>query len=283
VDHVHVKVAKYVFPATPVSDQIEVGTPHAHTDFDGEERYGENGELYEYLHREHRHGSRPDTEFTFASLLDPYDGWVEEFPVERDQLHEHQRPQRDPNESPAMRLSSHPKGFERIATADRVLFLLEGCLKEGAAVTIGEATFSCPSITLWDAEELERFVHEHLVGKQVLVVCDSDWRREHDDAVLSQTTLARDWMRLLDVDAYAVAPPMAPDCPVHGYHTSDKGKHGFDDFAGPCTKGEVDDLEVIQRDRPTDSPSSSPRGDRPRVFAVAGWRASSETPSCWAT
>jgi hypothetical protein len=122
-----------------------------------------------------------------------------------------------------------------------VCFALEGCLKEAALVSAGEATFSCPSITLWSANELEAFARNHLIGKQVLVICDSDWRRDNDDAVVMQTLLARDRLRLYGADAHAAAPPNPPEC---GHHD----KHGVDDFLGPCTKGKVNDLDVIERE-----------------------------------
>jgi hypothetical protein len=121
---------------------------------------------------------------------------------------------------------------------------LEGCLKEAALVSAGEATFSCPSVSLWNAPELEDFARRYVGGKCVFVVCDSDWDRPDDDSVVLQALLARDRLRSFGIDAHAAAPPPGGEACMH----KDR-KHGVDDHLGPCSgEGTVDDLLVIGRE-----------------------------------
>jgi hypothetical protein len=132
-------------------------------------------------------------------------------------------------------LSSHPLGLARIREADRVLFVMEGEIKEAAAVAAGEATVSCPSVTLWDAPELPEFTRQHLRGKTVLVVPDSDWdpsaRPNRDDAVYRQAILLRERLRRYGARAFVAAPPHPEDCA--------KGcvKHGLDDHLAHGVSG----------------------------------------------
>jgi hypothetical protein len=144
----------------------------------------------------------------------------------------------------AERLSIHPWSLKALDSADRVFFALEGCLKEAALVAAGEVTFSCPSVSLWNAKELEPFAANHLRGKTVWVVCDSDYDREDDDSVIRMALLARDALRRYGADAHIAAPPAGGE----GCEHKDK-KHGVDDHLGlkPCGKGDVDDLVWVDR------------------------------------
>jgi hypothetical protein len=292
--HVHVKVAKYVFPATPIQETVALGVPHAHTDFDDEKRYHARGELVEWTHAlgKNHMAWKPDPDggswgqlwnaidvrYPMRSVGAEFNPEVSKEPdpdkpftlhhavraalvseVERDEKHSHVEDEPDPLKHPAKRLSSHPFQRKDRWKRDRVAMAMEGCLKEAALVSAGEATFSCPSITLWDTYELERFVQAQLPGKQILVVCDSDWepgvgtRPEEDDAVQMQALLLRDRLRLyLDHDdVHACAPPQPRDS--RGRQLCDDpthDKHGVDDFLGPCTHGKVDDLVTIGREIP---------------------------------
>jgi hypothetical protein len=250
--HVHVQVVKYVFPATPLVTAKAVGTPHAHTD------YGQGApSIYEWFHVAGKQHLRERPPRNFAET---FDGWWGTYPLpdglRRDQLHEHEERVRNPLKRPAKRLSWHPHRREERWSRDRVFFAMEGCLKEAALASAGEATLSCPSVTLWDAYELEAFAEAHLTGKKVFVVCDSDWepgvseRREDDDGVLKQVLLLRDRLRLWlgDENVHAAAPP--PPRTEDGRQLckdSTHNKHGVDDYLGPCTKGDVMDLVVIER------------------------------------
>jgi hypothetical protein len=57
----------------------------------------------------------------------------------------------------ARRLDQHPQAFIWLATARRVFFAIEGCIKADAIVPAGEAVFSVPSVTLWRAPELGHY------------------------------------------------------------------------------------------------------------------------------
>jgi hypothetical protein len=295
--HVHVSVAKYVFPATPLARQQTIGTPHAHTGYDNTERYGEFGKLYEWLHviGKNHISWRPDPDAgPYLGLLDL--PWDDTYPVpsvglggevakvERAEEHAHEEDTADPLKHPAKRLSWHPYQHPERWRRDRVFMAMEGCLKEAAIASAGEATFSCPSITLWDTYELKAFAQTHLADeprqgyvphseqppgqarivhrpqrKTVFVVCDSDWepgvgtRPADDDAVIMQALLLRDRLRLyLGHDRVHACAPAAPRR-IDGTQICKNPKHekhGVDDFLGPCTEGRVDDLIVMHRDVP---------------------------------
>jgi hypothetical protein len=246
VPHVHVKVAKYLFKANVKKTIPHPGGPHSHVLATRPHGRAENLPvehfrtelgLFNHVWFEHALGDEVRGKGLWA-MTDLLMNWPD---LHRTDEHEHEV-EVDATRF-AKRLSSHPMGFARIASVNRVFFALEGCLKEAALVTAGEATFSCPSVSLWDAQELGAFAENHLLGKAVFVVCDSDWEREDDDSVIRQTLEARDALRLYGVDAYMTAPqPGSAEC-----KHKDK-KHGVDDHLGPCAKGDVDDLIVVDRE-----------------------------------
>jgi hypothetical protein len=230
--HVHIPIAKYLFKASPVS-QVNV-RPHVHA-----EEFGENvvdpgaeqqplGVRMWVLHSRH-HMTVDD----HGEMVDDGTPW--------DADHTHPIDLPDRSVPIAKRLSWHPYHRASRWLRKRVLFALEGCLKEAALVSADEATFSCPSVSLWNAPELEPFARSHLVGKQVFVVCDSDWNDGDHEQVVRQTLMARDTLRRHVGDVHgeyvhACAPP-ATDCAEHD------GKHGVDDFIGHG--GKIDDLDVF--------------------------------------
>jgi hypothetical protein len=242
--HVHVKLAKYLFPANQKRTE---SVWHDHQKHSGRE-------LADHLYQEHRWPSyeyAPDApDVGDADVLGDQGralvkfmrktgtGKVVSFMGGRyvrtvEFGKRPSRTKRHPHDVSrdvtfyARRLSSHPIGFERIAGAERVCFAMEGCLKEASLAVVGEATVSCPSVTLWDAPELGPFAASHLRGKTVLVIPDSDWdpavRANGDDAVYRQAILLRECLRLYGARAYIAAPPHPEDCA--------KGcdKHGVDD------------------------------------------------------
>lgn len=258
--HIHLPVARYLFKPNERGEVADSAGPHAHVDYRTEDG------LFAHLEGEHGRygvvrrngvrsvradGRRAAEAGRWFSFLHEEGYGPEEFAL--DQMHEHYTTV--DLTSYAKRLSSHPMGFERIKVTDRVCFALEGCLKEAALVSAGEATFSCPSVSLWDAgrwddedepfaRELERFARDHLVDKAVLVICDSDWEREDDDSVIRQALMARDTLRRYGVrDAHVAAPPHP-----RNVGCMDHDKHGVDDHLGPCTKGSVDELVWVDRE-----------------------------------
>jgi hypothetical protein len=269
--HVHVPLAKYLFPG---NQRVEETVSHDHTEHT-------RTELKRHLYEHHNFPA-----YGPAILDVTRDGKVVgQQQVEgreiirdhrlippRDQVHEHEVTQDLTNY--ARRLSSHPMGLARISDADRVFGAAEGCLKEAALTTAGEATFSWPSVSLWEAPELGAFALSRLVGKRLYIVCDSDWDRPDDDSVIRQVLEARDAYRYYGVDAHAAAPPMGVEGVCHDANL----KHGVDDFlaSGPC-HGTPDDLLVIEREIPWDDLSGwidahdvrDEMGRRPREEAIS--------------
>jgi hypothetical protein len=134
----------------------------------------------------------------------------------------------------AKRLDVHPDAVQLIEDAERVFFVIEGCLKADAILSQGEAVFSVPSVTLWDAPELEDFARMYLLGKFVVIVPDADWKE--NDAVVTQALLCRTFLRRLGIEAVVAAPPI------------ESGHKGVDDFL--AAGGTVSDLLVLGREKP---------------------------------
>lgn len=141
---------------------------------------------------------------------------------------------KDPTTNYAKRLDVHPHAIPLIRERQRVFFVIEGCLKADAILSQGEAAFSVPSVTLWDAPELAAFATEYLLGKFIVIVPDADWQR--NGAVITQALLARTFLRRLGMEAVVAAPPV------------DSGHKGVDDFL--AGGGAVDDLIVLGREKP---------------------------------
>jgi hypothetical protein len=143
---------------------------------------------------------------------------------------------KDRSQSLARRIDVHPWAVNRFDNAERVMFALEGCIKADALVSAGEAVFSVPSVTLWDADELDGFAFRYLVGKTVFIVPDADWHTNW--MVDRQALLCRTRLRRLGIDTHIAAPP---------YEKPPPGKkkpvrNGVDDYLG--YGGTVDDLVV---------------------------------------
>jgi len=151
--------------------------------------------------------------------------------------HRHSRKVKDKSKSLAKRIDVHPLALPLFEKAERVFFGIEGCLKADAILSQGEAVFSVPSVTLWDALELEEFVLRYLWGKTVIIVPDMDWHG--NPAVITQAFLCRSFLRRFDyLKAHIAAPP------------HEAGYKGVDDFLG--AGGSLDDLVVIDRETPFD-------------------------------
>jgi hypothetical protein len=96
---------------------------------------------------------------------------------------------------------------ERIASADRVFFVIEGSLKTDAILSQGEAAFGVPSVTLWDTPELDEFITAmNLRSKQVVIIPDADWVA--NPMVIGQAMMCRTYLRDRGVAGAVVAAPM---------------------------------------------------------------------------
>jgi hypothetical protein len=169
--------------------------------------------------------------------------WLEEMHWLEQHEHLSHRPERGP--SLEKRLDMHPTAAALLPRARRVFFVLEGVLKADAILSHGEgeAVFDVPSVTLWDALELETFA-KRLQGKTVYIVPDSDWAS--NPQVSSQAFECRERLRSYGLDAHVAAP--TPKCGrvCDCIDEADDHKRGVDDL---LADGESpDDLLVLERE-----------------------------------
>jgi hypothetical protein len=158
-----------------------------------------------------------------------------------------------PGQNVANRIDIHPSALERLWTAACVYFVLEGTPKNDSVLTriiaTGVAASVCnvPSVTLWRAPELRRFIAMlRALGVRVIIVADADW---HDnDRVVRQALLCRDYFRSYGhgLNVCIAAPPADREPPCE---EDAKGKlkyKGVDDFL--AAGGGLDDLLVVDRE-----------------------------------
>jgi hypothetical protein len=230
--HSHANKAKYIFPPSP---KREVSWSHDHT-----EQYLRAAPPRTYK------TAQAIERFRYRRLAKLDDHIMKQhFDGNASGPHEHfGRKVKDREQCLARRLDMHPMAREKFKDARRVFFAIEGCLKADAVLSKGAAVFSVPSVTLWDAPELERFIHHFLRGKQVIIVPDADWY--HNGKVFEQAMLCRTFLRRHGIDAHVAAPPLD-----HGgnpiEHDGQKLK-GVDDFLGAGYG--LGDLHVIDRQPP---------------------------------
>ena len=211
--HFHQPFAKYVFP---LEDKMDRAYVHDH------DEYQRPAARQRHLDRHHE-GAEPGTP------------------------HAHNRGKvRDPGKPRlAARIDVHPLAVERVLADPVVFFGIEGCLKADAILSAGGAVFSVPSVSLWDAEELERFVLAYLIGpgeqpKTVVIVPDADWSTKWQ--VESQARMCQAALHRLGItDVHVAAPPLS---------NNGVGTKGVDDFLGPASGGRLEDLLVIDNETP---------------------------------
>ena len=218
-EHTHDRYAKYLFPPAP---KVEREWWHDHDEhFAGEP------------HRRAKHEAKAKEE-------GGHDGEVVSGP------HPHSRRVRDKKANYAKRLDVHRDAIDLLPDAERVFYVIEGCLKADSILAQGEAVFSVPSVTLWDAQELDWFARKYLTDKRAFIVADADWSQ--NPKVVTQAMLCRTFLRDRDIEAHVSAPPDAKD------ESGELRWKGVDDFLGPESHGggagSVDDLVVIRRELP---------------------------------
>jgi len=204
--HEHLDLAKYVFSPSP-----KVVKPWTH-DHSGYKEHPEG--LASHLEKWHE-GKKKD-----------------QIQWNKDGMHTHPRKVKDPSQSLARRIDIHPMALDLFGNARRVFFVIEGCLKADAVLSAGEAVFSVPSVTLWDAPELPYFCERFLRGKMVVTVPDADWFQ--NSAVIAQARFCQSYMWSQSITACVAAPPQ------------EAGQKGVDDFLGKGG-GRLDDLDVIEK------------------------------------
>jgi len=138
----------------------------------------------------------------------------------------------------AKRIDLHPLAVAKLRAAQRIFFVIEGCLKSDSILSTGAAVFSVPSVTLWNAPELDQFVRRYLLGKEIVIIPDADWFK--NSLVLTQALLCRSWFRKRGFHAVVAAPPIA------GLEVEPEIK-GVDDFLA-VPGNTLADLDVIDRE-----------------------------------
>lgn len=169
-----------------------------------------------------------------------------------DERHEH------PSHHPASgnfenRLDMHPDATVLLPNARRVFFSIEGVLKADALLSRDEAVFAVPSVTLWDAPELEEFAELYLIGKTAYIVPDSDWASNMQ--VSAQAFECRERLRSYGIDAHVAA--AEPTCGRVCEHDEEAEAHkrGVDD-SSPTTSN-----RTISWSWSASRRSSSPMGE----------------------
>jgi hypothetical protein len=181
--HEHIDDAKYVFP--PSGKKRKVWS-HDHNAPRTKAYYERNPkESYKHCYWWHHRMQPDDVEAAVSGE------------------HDHRRDVKDYSNSLAKRLDIHPRALKRLAKAEVVYFVIEGCLKADAVLSAierddrSESVFSVPSLTLWDAgknaSELRNFAQGHLRGKTVIIIPDADW--VDNDLIISQARLAELFLR----------------------------------------------------------------------------------------
>jgi hypothetical protein len=220
--HFHVHPAKYVFAPKPKIKKDELYEPHVHAkwwpEFEGKPSWWAALGAYTLPKGERRRIERAYYHLRAheQQVLAPQPAWDEE--------HTHTLKvtyKDDTNPLTRLRLDMHPLAVPLLEEARDVYFVIEGCLKADAVLSTvldtGEPStvFSVPSVTLWQAEELEDFARERLQGKRVVIVPDSDW--VENDAVRTQAFRLQEVLRGWGTDACVAAPTPEPKpCDLHG-------------------------------------------------------------------
>ncbi len=186
--HSHQRLAKYVFPSSPMKD-----------------------EWYEH---DHASASRATEAAKLGHLAKAHDGTDVSGP------HHHKKRVKDESTNLARRIDVHPLAVQKLIDDEVVFFVIEGCLKADSVLAAGGAVFSVPSVSLWDCDELTEFSWQYLRDKTVVIVPDADWA--DNAAVINQARLCQTALYRTGVSQVHVA---APPSHYNGHNT--KGVDDF--------------------------------------------------------
>ena len=164
----------------------------------------------------------------------------------------------------AKRLGANPLSVASGFEGELFVIVLEGTLKMCSVTEAGYPCIDAGSVTLWEgwaiqAEydkegnleggrllELLEFAERHLAGRQVAVVCDSDWYA--NESVREQTDAVAELLRPHVADVFACAPPEGKS---YGWrhpitNVEHREKRGIDDWLGEHARNERHDafLEI---------------------------------------
>jgi hypothetical protein len=168
----------------------------------------------------------------------------------------------------ARRIDMLPRAWDLLKSAERVYFVIEGCIKSDAILSEiirtkePSTVISVPSVTLWPFEadtaldddhhllahlqsalvsELELVAEALVRDKEVVIIPDADWRE--NVLVYSQAMQLRTFLRNRDFNAHVAAPPFKKDDP-----RDEDGKllkNGVDDYL--AGGGKLADMDVGDR------------------------------------
>jgi hypothetical protein len=130
-------------------------------------------------------------------------------PVPVDVPHTLVRKVKDDEEQIARRIDLPDYVWPAFIAAERVMFGMEGCIKADAMFAAGEAVASVPSVTLWEADELDDVCERYLRDKIVCLVPDADGVT--NPKVVLQAQLLRTFLWKRGVATLIAAPPTLPD------------------------------------------------------------------------
>lgn len=174
--------------------------------------------------------------------------------------HPHLYRDKDPlKPSYGKRLDVHPLGVPllELTSTEAVFISMEGNLKADSILTYilkhdrPWAAADIPSVGQWRAEELDDFADEHLAGRQVFLVCDSDWAHPSKFDVQRQAFAFREYLRRKLGSKQKVQVACAPE-PAERDEWGDPQKVGVDDWLADKKfggyGGKLEGLIVVERD-----------------------------------
>ena len=174
-----------------------------------------------------------------------------------------------PGKDNAASVDVNPFAMSALFEARRVFFGIEGCIKGDSMVSAilkagkhlqGETAVSVPSVTLWGAPELDRFIDHFLkfisraLGgdspPEIVIVPDADAYNADHRLVRQQALFFRSYLRRKGLRATIAAPP---ECDLRGMHAKcvkgEKCKaNGVDDFL--ARGGTLEGLIELERELP---------------------------------
>jgi hypothetical protein len=106
------------------------------------------------------------------------------------------------------KIDLHPFAWKLIQKAKTVFFVIEGSLKNDSLISIGQASFCVPSVTLWRNPDLRALTH-WLRGKRIVIMPDADWCMKPQ--VIAQAMMCRTYLRSFGLAVCVAAPPLVVD------------------------------------------------------------------------
>jgi len=206
VQHIHETESpgKYHFSPLPRKDVVKY---HDHATQWTDDKPGKSEYVRRYTAEEkkQRHLRRQHTTRDAAG---------NEIVVDPKGRHKHVYRKEDKESNPPTRIDVHPWAAALLDDAEEVFFSIEGTMKGDSVLSAimregrKASVVDVPSVTLWNAPELDEFIYLKLRGKRTIILPDADW--VHNPLVIEQARLLRSYLRRRGVpDTYVAAPPVS--------------------------------------------------------------------------